>query len=155
MTKRKRFIESAVWLAVAALVAYKSVELELGTFTSPEAGFMPFLAALVLAFLGLLIFFQKDSSPREGDHEVSLPLNVTPTALIIASLLVVFVVLLKTLGYLISSFLLMMFLFRLAGNRKWMTVLLNSFLAATLSYLLFGVLLKLDLPEGVLLGLLR
>ena len=138
------------------LVGHKSIGIELGTPTSPGPGLMPFISALFLALLALIIFFTRSPvSDLKGETTSTLGVRIGLRALAIVSLIIGYVLFFKVIGYLISSFILMIFLFRFAGNRRWISILSGSLLAAFLSYLLFGVILKLDLPKGVLLYLLK
>lgn len=151
-----RLFEGLLWFSLAVLVGHKSIGIELGTPTSPGPGFMPFILALFLALLALIIFFTRSpASDLKGEMTSTLGVRLGLRALAIVSLIIGYVLFFKVLGYLISSFILMIFLFRFAGNRRWISVLSSSLLAAFLSYLLFSVILKLDLPKGVLLYLLK
>jgi len=59
-----------------------------------------------------------------------------------------YVFLFKKIGYLFSTFLLMIFVFRSMGTKRWLWALSESLLVTLLSYLFFGFILDLNLPAG-------
>ena len=63
---------------------------------------------------------------------------------------VVYIFLLEPLGFLIAGVLLMTFLFLTITSQKWPVAFLGAFISIGLAYLLFGVLMKSNLPRGPL-----
>jgi len=61
-----------------------------------------------------------------------------------------FVVALEYAGYLLTTFLFMFFVVRLMEPRGWRITTLLALLTAVLSYMLFVVLLEVQLPKGLL-----
>ena len=57
---------------------------------------------------------------------------------------------LEYVGYLLSTFLFMFFIARLMEPKGWRTTALLALLTAVLSYVLFVVLLEVQLPKGLL-----
>ena len=51
--KKTFLINDLVWIGFAVLVCYGGLKLGFGTFHQPHAGFMPFLAGLLLGVLAL------------------------------------------------------------------------------------------------------
>ena len=60
--------------------------------------------------------------------------------------LFLFAIFFERLGYLISTFLLIAFLARMSGKKKWRVVLMYGFIATLATYLIFDVFLKAPLP---------
>jgi hypothetical protein len=56
----------------------------------------------------------------------------------------------EPLGYLLTFFLLLILLIRGAGPQRWRTTLLIAFFSALSVYLIFVLLLKQQLPKGLL-----
>jgi hypothetical protein len=54
------------------------------------------------------------------------------------------------LGFLLSTFFLLLFLFRMLEPQRWRVVILMTVLTVTLCYVLFGVFLELRFPGGLL-----
>jgi hypothetical protein len=56
--------------------------------------------------------------------------------------------LIESLVFLLSTFVLLFFLFRFIGNQKWWVVLTGSSVVTLATHLLFRVALKVQLPRG-------
>jgi hypothetical protein len=54
-----------------------------------------------------------------------------------------------TLGYLITTFLLMLFLYFMIHEQKWYWVIISSLLSSLGSYYLFSKLLNCQFPDGL------
>ena len=61
---------------------------------------------------------------------------------------IAYILLLPILGFLIATFLFLLFLGNLIELRRWKTVLIVSALSAGISYLVFGVWLLCQFPKG-------
>ena len=57
---------------------------------------------------------------------------------------------LDTLGFLVSTFILLLMLFRFVGPQKWVVAVGGSALASIASYVVFELWLKTQLPRGIL-----
>jgi putative tricarboxylic transport membrane protein len=116
-----------------------------GSLKSPGAGFWPLL--IVLAMMGL---------------GVSLILRPTPNAMTAAGesrwrkfgislgTLAFYVVALEPLGYLLTTVAMLFVQLRWVESRSWKSSATIAVLAAVISLLIFQVLLKVTLPEGVI-----
>jgi hypothetical protein len=69
--------------------------------------------------------------------------------LIVMGALILFALFLKTLGFLLASFLLIAFLFRIIEPLDWKKVLIGAFLTSLGSYLVFDLWLEAQLPKGI------
>jgi hypothetical protein len=65
-------------------------------------------------------------------------------------LLVVYTLVLRPVGFLVSTFLLLSFLFRVKAAYRLRTILFMSFLVTAGSYIVFELWLKAQLPKGIL-----
>ena len=61
-----------------------------------------------------------------------------------------YILVLEPLGFLVTTFVSLLLLFKLSEPRKWVTPVLLSGVTAVLSYLVFSVWLQCQLPKGVL-----
>jgi putative tricarboxylic transport membrane protein len=131
-------------------VCLESWRLDVGNLHAPGPGFLPFLTGLLLGGLAGIAFIQalkeKPSQDRGffsfGDYLIKVGL--------LAGALVVYVLLLNTLGFLVGTFLLLLFLFRIMEPLGWKTVFLASIITLGAVYLLFDVFLGTRLPSGIL-----
>lgn len=117
-----------------------------GSPKSPGAGFWPLLIAVVMVGLGLSLIQRPTSNAmtvtrgdaRWGKFGISL------------GTLAFYVVALEPLGYLSATVVMLFVQLRWVESRSWRSSASIAVLAAVISLLLFRVLLKVSLPEGVI-----
>jgi len=150
--KKTFLINDLVWMSFAFLVCLGGVRLGFGSFSQPHAGFMPFLSGLVLGLLALgdlisgLITGGKTDKP---DREIWADIHWGKLLLTMAALLV-YSIFFTALGFLISTPLLLFYLFRVTEPKSWKFVVFASLLTTFLFYLGFKVGLDSQLPRGIL-----
>jgi|WetSurMetagenome_2_1015567.scaffolds.fasta_scaffold49257_2 putative tricarboxylic transport membrane protein len=135
-------------LAIAA-IGYGS-RIPFGSLPSPQAGFFPVLIAIFLAVLSLILIGQ--GIKKCQGKTPSLPITSwggRPLLLTIGALFA-YIIFFESLGYLISTFLLMAFLLEAIRSKKWWVILLFALFTTMSSYFLMGVLLQTPLPSGLL-----
>lgn len=139
-----------LWLACGAALALGSIRLKLGTWTNPGAGFTPFLTGSLLALCGLLLIIQTGRRKAPGDDSLVRAFQGFGGKRIYSLIAVcLYALLLEPLGFIPDTFLLLFLLFKILDPRKWLAPLLVSFLAVLLSYLIFDVWLRINLPRGM------
>ncbi len=132
------------WAAVGVFFAYGAVRLKLGTFRNPGPGFIPLGIALLLIFFSLFILTKGLIRP-EG-RAAAIPWK--RPALVIGSIFI-YGLLLSVIGFLPSTFILLVILFSLLitiKKRKWLYVILCAAAAALCSWLVFSVFLRVPFP---------
>lgn len=148
--KRKN-LASAVFLVLFSLLLWvQALKLPLGTPTAPETGLWP-LVLVVLLSLGSIIFFigvLRDKAAAQSAF-FSRPGSWKPIALSLVFLFL-FVFVLERLGYVLSTLGLIAVLLRVLRPQRWWVVFSVASVTAVVSYLLFGTLLGIDLPKGIL-----
>lgn len=149
-------VSSIFWLILGLALVYDSNQLGLGAFAHPGPGFFPFWCGAILIGLSILVFFQGRQSQRDrrGSRLSQLwdGLVWTKPIYIIISLLV-YALTFPSLGFLLSTTLLLIFLFKAIEPATWMLSIIGAVLASSVSYILFGVWLRVQLPRGFLEGL--
>ena len=146
---------SLFWLVIGIGITFGSLKYGFGTLHSPGAGFITLFAGAFLSLLsiGLLISSFRDQEPRRGLGILWEGLEVGKVFYVL-SLLVVYTLVLKYLGFLVSTFLLLSLLFRVKATYRLLKVVIMAFLITAGSYLLFEVWLKVQLPKGILGGII-
>lgn len=127
-------------------ICVESLRLGLGTFHRPGAGFISFYCGIVLGVLSLILLYL--GFLRNVEEEASLG-NWRRILLLLVAILV-FTLLLEKLGFLPSTFLLILLVLKGVERRGWGFSLGVALLVAVASYVVFNTLLKADLPAGLL-----
>ncbi|MEW6187634.1 MAG: tripartite tricarboxylate transporter TctB family protein [Thermodesulfobacteriota bacterium] len=148
-------ISSLFWLAAGIGITLLSIKYDFGNFLSPGAGFITFFAGALLSLLSLILFISsgKKRGPQSDLKALWKGLDWKKVVYILI-LLFIYTLVLKPLGFLIGTFLLLIFLFKVKGSYSWWKVLLLAFLITSGAFLLFQVWLKVQLPKGVLEGMI-
>jgi hypothetical protein len=150
--KKTYLFNDLVWMGFAAVVCYGGLKLGFGSFQQPHAGFMPVLAGMVLGLLALfdlvsgLVNRWKD---EKEDREVWADIHWGKILLTLA-VLSVYTVLFTTVGFTLSTILLLLFLFRVMEPKPWWVVLISSVVCTGLFYVGFKIGLESQLPRGFL-----
>ncbi len=148
--KRYDQISSLIWLFFAVFICSESLRLPLGTLRDPGAGFLPLGSGLCLGILSIVHYLQARFR-RESDLRTSwISRERWKILVIILAVLFGYALLLDVLGFLISTFILLLVLFSLAKPKKWAVAAGGSALASILSYVVFEIWLKTQLPRGIL-----
>lgn len=134
----------AILLAVP--VGLASWGFEIGSIKSPGAGFWPLLVSLCIAGLGIVLVLRPDGAFRRAATGGS---RWRSFALALCSL-AGFVLALEPAGYVATTCGFLLVQLRWVEGRTWRASLLTAFLAATISFVVFRVLLKVPLPMGIL-----
>lgn len=139
-------IGSSFFLVVlGGFMAWQAERLSLGVPRAPGPGFFPFCLGLLLIGVALIIFAQglkQKTRPRESD------LNKGRVILTMA-VIFVYPFILEPLGYLLSTFSIMILLLRMMAKKAWWFVLAIASFTSVFSYILFKVWLKVLLPGGL------
>ncbi len=145
-------VGSIFWLAVGLVSAYGALQLGFGNWHEPGSGFLPFLAACFVTFMAFVIFVQSFMRGRRLEKDVSaLWENVNwRRPLSIAIIVLVYIFVLERLGFLLTNFLLLFFLFKKVEKFTWTKAVIYPALTVAVSYVLFHVILKSTLPRGFL-----
>jgi hypothetical protein len=142
---------SGFFFFIGLAIALGAVRYKLGTFSAPDSGLMPFLVGLAISFLAVIGFIHATLERRQGTGWVS-PLKQVgwERVLIVLAALAGYILLVKTLGFLICTALFIGFLLRAVVPQRWSTVLAVALITALVSYGIFQVWLKAQLPGGIL-----
>ncbi len=108
---------------------------------------MPFGTGLLLLILSLVGVLKKVA--REKGSGQWAGLYFKRVIAVIASL-VGYTLILTRVGFVPTTFFLMVFLFRITGYNKWLIIIIKALLSASLTYLVFDKWLGCQLPKGIL-----
>jgi putative tricarboxylic transport membrane protein len=144
---------SLFWFLVGMAVTVWSYRLGLGTLTNPGPGFLPFWCALILSGLSCLVFFHRRFATTEGEtrklRHLWQGVGWVKGIYVVLALLA-YTLLFTTLGYLLSTIALLLFLFKTIEPQKWTVAVGGAILASLVSFVVFALWLDVQLPRGVL-----
>ena len=149
--KKYDIIPIIFWIGLSIFVMVLSIRLDLGKFHNPGPGLMPFILGillLIVSFYLLIMSLFKIGGKKETSKREPTQIDFVKIGLVLFSLFV-YTLLLEKVGYLITTFLLLIILFRSAGSKRWRSVLIASTLAVFLTYFVFTS-FGLRFPEGIL-----
>jgi putative tricarboxylic transport membrane protein len=142
-------IAGGVVLLIGMAVIWQATRLHIGSFAAPGPGLFPLLLGLIIALLSIaLIIFAEETN---GDKGAFSWRSLKRVALVYGALLFYYAVL-ELVGFLIASFALLLFLSLVIGKQRIVGSLLRAVIMTGLSYLLFEVALKSQLPKGIIGG---
>jgi len=141
---------SVFWLCISIIVCVASYRLGLGTLSVPGSGFMPFGAAVLLGLLSLICFVQAMGREKSTDAPPLFRGTLWPRVILVFIVLFAYARLIPFGGYRVTTFFLLVFLFRIAGQKKVWKVVLYSFVTTAISYYVFSKWLNLQFPLGPL-----
>lgn len=146
----RNILSGIVCLFISLYVLATSLRLGIGALHNPGPGFILFWTSILLALCTCILFgiglIKKTGSPCRSDTPDGADRRHRIVAI---AALIAYCLVLTTLGYLISTFALMLVLFGLGRMKPWMIVL-GSLIAVLSSYYLFDRLLQTPLPGGIL-----
>ena len=135
-----------VVLCLGLAVLWQGSSLTIGSFRNPGSGLFPALIAVILLVLSLLLILFPQKKEREG-QAVSAKSIVRLSVVFAALLLYAFF--LEYLGFLIVSFVLTTFLFLVFGSQRYWLAVVKAIAFTGLAYVLFELILKSNLPKGM------
>lgn len=149
--KRYDQMSGLVGLIFAIYICIESSRLSFGSFHNPGPGFLPLLVGLFLGIFSMIVFLQATLSGRSQEHFPPwYPRERWKRLIWVLVALFAYAICLETLGFLISTFLLLVFLFRYGMERKrWVVAIGASAMASFSSYAVFELWLRTQLPRGI------
>ncbi len=140
-------VTSLFLMAFSILILTSSLHLGVGSLQAPGPGFVGFLASILLFVLSLVIFVKEIISV--GEEKTSLGWQNLSKSFIITVALSGYALFLETLGFLLSSFILMTITLLISSPRRWYYHMLVAFMIVNVSYLVFCKWLRVVLPLGI------
>jgi hypothetical protein len=144
---------AVVWLIFAAfaLVAFQQAgKLSFGNMSAPGAGFFPTILAALLALISIigLVVNLRGKEAIGSDEPPALWGKILLTITGLATFAAIF----EFAGYLLTTFLFILFLLGAVERKSWLQAGTVALCAALVSYMVFGLLLGAPLPAGFLRG---
>jgi len=137
------------WFLLGGAITISSFYYGVGSLSEPGPGFITFLAGATLTLLSLLLFFISGWSTGHSSGLGQLwEGKQTKKVLYILGLLVVYMLVVTSVGFLITTFILLLFLFRVQGKYSIKKVFFISALTTFITFIVFDKWLGVQLPRG-------
>lgn len=155
MTGQRGSRLAALWLAAAGGVGlWQALRLERWGFDGPDAGFFPQLVAALCVLLAVVVAIRPGRGGATDDDEANSAdgegVQERRTFGLYLIALVVMAVGSMTVGFVLTATLLTIIIMRLAEGRSWFASIGFGLACALVCLVLFGWLLRVDLPQGPL-----
>jgi Tripartite tricarboxylate transporter TctB family len=147
MDRAKAAGVTLVFLLLAAFICVEAWQVPFGSLRMPGAGFFPLLLGVTLGVLSLLLFGTSLLGPG-GE-----PIDVRPErreVVQLAASIFVAVFLFERAGFLLTMALFVAVVMKMLGTMRWVTAILFALLGSIAAYVVFGRLLLIALPSGLL-----
>jgi hypothetical protein len=144
-------IAAIFFLLIGVFFALYARKVEIGTFTEPGPGFLPFWAGLTLTIMSIALLLQSYGKQVAQGRSSFFPQpdswkRVGATFLS----LIVYNVLLTPFGFTLTTFLFLLFLVKWIFPQSWKRTLTVAVLGSLCARLLFITFLETQLPKGFL-----
>lgn len=145
-------IISLIWIVLGVSLCAEAWNLGIGKVSEPKTGFAPFVVGLLIILLSIFLYLESSMAVKKNPGKrISIWSEVYWKRIVyIIILLAVYAVLLRKLGYLIDTFLLMTLLVKSGENSRWPGAIITGLIITCLSNLIFKVWLLVPFPEGIL-----
>jgi putative tricarboxylic transport membrane protein len=143
----KASVAPVVFLLVALWVCFEALQVPLGTFRMPGAGFFPLALGLALGLCSILLLALSLASPAfestEGWPE-------RRDVFYLAACVIAAVWLFERAGFVLTMSLFLAATTRVLGRLSWLTAIVVALIGSIVAYVIFGRLLVIALPSGIL-----
>ena len=138
------------WLVISIIVCVESIRAHIGSFKNPGPGFLPLCAGVALGVFAI-IFLTTSILKKRVEGKITNPFKGVNwgKAILLLIPLFAYTIFLSWLGYLISTFGLMLFLFIIIEkSRLWIEIMI-ALITVSASYIVFYRWLGIQLPRGI------
>jgi len=149
--KSRDIISSLFWMAMGIGVCYGGYKLDLGTLDDPGSGFMFFWLGIIMIglSLGILIRAMREKAIK-GELKILWTEIRWKKIVSVLAVLFLYAYAFTTVGFILTSILLFIFLFKAVELQRWSWAILGAIIITLTAYGVFHLLLGAQLPKGFL-----
>jgi putative tricarboxylic transport membrane protein len=146
-------ISSLCLVFLASGITIQAYILGPGTWADPGPGFFPMGSGIALGLISFLILAGAllDSKPEKENTLWPGKRDMKKIILVILSVLL-YAVLIEYLGFILCTFFCMLFLLKVIEPQKWIPAFFFAAITSLISYTVFEIFLKSQLPRGIIMG---
>ena len=144
-------ISGIFWLFFSGFICIESYRLGLGGLHQPGPGFIFFWTAAAMGVLSIAVIVRGWAGKKTGESEGPIfgKENVWKIILVLLALFL-YAFFMEKLGFIPITLLLFVFLLGWIEKKKWGLTIFVSIMVTAISYLVFEIWLKSQLPKGLL-----
>ncbi len=149
--KKTDLITGIVLLVLSGYVIQEAWQMPASATFAPGSGFLPFWLGVVLAVFATILCvsaWRHQTTEKDGK-----PIFPGKQALLAITLVLVglagYIFLIEVLGYLVDTFLFIVFLMKVVEREKWLLTLMVAVVTTTALFLTFQLLLQIKLPSSM------
>ena len=156
--KKLHLYITCFWIVLGVFVGSYSYHIGLEKFLDPGPGMFPFILSLVVLLLGICKLVKelpsiKPNRKQPEQKEEQSPFENPGKIIVLTAILFAYTFIVEPLGFLLTTFLAMVLLLRVAGYKQWVRIVSYATIISVLTYFGFTY-LGTKLPAGILdLGL--
>jgi putative tricarboxylic transport membrane protein len=143
-------VTSLIQFLLAVFLIWQSSLMPIGRFGKPGPGFLPLGVGILMALLSGFLWIEAglQKSPP-GKVRFLTGEGRWPGVVWTVVSLLAYALLVESLGFLLTTLFLLLFLFRFIGKQIWWLAITETFSITLVAHLLFKVALKVQLPGGL------
>ena len=149
--KRADLITSIVLLVLSGYVIQEAWQMPPSASFGPGSGFLPFWLGVVLTVFATILFVSAWRHQATEKH--SEPVFPGKQALLGITLVLVglaaYIFLIEILGYLVDTFLFIVYLMKVVEREKWSLTLMVAVITTAALFIIFQFLLQIRLPSNM------
>lgn len=151
---RKDDISAITNISVGLFYLIYSLKYNAGSIGNPQLGFFPRIIGIIMLFCSLifLLFCLHKRRQKDKLHVIWEGLNaknIISAAMVIVSLSL-YLIILKYVGFLLASSVLVFFLAWVMGGNSWIGNIILAIVSSGLSYWIFWTIMRVPIPLGSL-----
>ena len=145
---RRDLVSGLFWLAVGIFIFTKALELGVGAFSTPGAGFMLFWSSIIFGLLSIVLVIKAivRGGGQKGIAELWHGLTWRNVVITVIALVLYCLVLVKV-GFIIATTAIMVVLYAVGRMKAWV-VIASALVTVALTYIIFHYALQIEFPRG-------
>lgn len=147
----REMVSLLFWLVLSAFTCIASLRIGLGSVGDPGPGFLPFYVSLAVAALAIILFLKDRGNRALGGTEAIFGGRNAKNIIYAISFILAYGMLLERIGFLLCTLFFVAACLKIIGSKKLPAVIVISIGIALGAYVLFELLLSIQVPEGDLI----
>jgi putative tricarboxylic transport membrane protein len=148
--KRNDIIGGLFFLAAGIFFAVYSQRVDIGTMEEPGPGFLPLWAGVLLSILSALLIAKSWFKKFEVGDAFFPEYDSWKRVFMVVLSLIVYNLLLAPLGFVLTTFLFVVFLVKFIFPQPWLRTIVTAGLSTAGAQIIFVNLLEIQFPKGLL-----